>query len=154
MASEQTNNAAAVVGQKSVAWASASNNDQNNVRTNEKVLQETNLQLQLCYLQICQALPVVVIYIIFAAYMFHDFSTVPGFTVISSGMSFEAARRALDDQSANEILRQFTILSAFCHCYDAYLYLLFSRAFREAFRERVCRKQAQNNFSSNAHGTH
>lgn len=98
----------------------------------------TQSNLQLCYLQISQAVPISLNYILylFDQALYGNLKT--GFLAVSSGVSFSEALSDLQASYRLILLKVFlNLTNDLAHCFHIYLYILFSRRFREGARKRL-----------------
>lgn len=96
--------------------------------------------LQLCYLQLSQALPSAMNNSI---YLFHQLAysdIIIGFLAIKTGLSYEEAQRHLAASYGDWYSSLAMDLTNYlAHCFHFYLYIAFSQRFRKGFRDRFSR---------------
>lgn len=111
---------------------------------NSSTVSSTRSTLQLCYLQISQALPTALNYALYFIYIVNYSDITIGYSAISGGLTFEEAMQNLNSSYGEWYIRIFLNLSNnLAHCYHFYLYMAFSHRFRNAFMRKVRRKGGQ-----------
>lgn len=109
-------------------------------RPSTKAAQTTDTayqNVQLCYLTIAQAVPVVINLIMFAIIISRDSSVLIGSAAFEEGLNFEDALNHLSKSYVSSYLIFCCDLSNnLAHCFHFYLYLIFSRRFRQGFLKR------------------
>lgn len=101
--------------------------------------EKLRLNVQLCYLTITQAIPTAINEIIFAAYIVkYDRAFETGLSAILADLTLEEAMGELLSSNMQDYLIFFLHISNdLAHCFHFYLYVTFSRRFREGFLERL-----------------
>lgn len=124
-------------------FASQSNN-RNSIQINDTksvaTPSSTQFNLQLCYLQISQAWPLTLNYIIYIILRANDSDYNIGIAAVSSGMEFEAASKDLGAAYYLKLIGLLVNLTdMLSHCFHFYMYMAFSKRFRTGFWERFRR---------------
>ena len=108
----------------------------------QQEIEMTRMHLQLCYLQLSQALPVAFNNVMFAIdrenYAQFSSASRPGYKSVTSGLTLT---QAMDNLSLGYCVQYSFLLTVIsndiAHCLHFYLYFIFTRSFRQEAMKRL-----------------